>query len=124
LRGNNKENRVLEPATTRTDRDLVMVVLGLLIIVIFLVAAYLAITEGNRGPARKIRGPVKFPQTSGLWKTGKDFVNDRRVRTGSVCSRGMMWWSPESGGQQKTPQTGLLGYSMPLPGGACTNTLV
>jgi hypothetical protein len=59
-----RQRRTIETATTRTDRDWIMVVLGVLLIVAFLVAGYLSLGSTPKSPSTKPRGPVKNPARS------------------------------------------------------------
>lgn len=52
------------PRWTRTDRDWVMMVLGVVLIVFFVFSGYLALTEREDGTRGRKRGPVKDPKTS------------------------------------------------------------
>jgi hypothetical protein len=49
------------PRRTRTDRDWVMLSLGVLLIFIFLVIGYFSILPRGKGTSGVIRGPVKNP---------------------------------------------------------------
>jgi len=76
---------------TRTDRDLVMIALGVLLCLLLALSGYLSLRDTSSGSARQIRGPVKDPKSYGL--------------------------SPESSLPQKNPSDGLTGLSMPFTEG-------
>lgn len=52
-----------EPSTTRTNRDLKMIVMGALLIIFFLVAGYLGIRESARKETPTPKGPVRNPHS-------------------------------------------------------------
>jgi len=54
------------PRWTRTDRDWVMIVLGVILIVFFVAAGYAAVTGREDGTQRRKRGPVKDPKASAV----------------------------------------------------------
>lgn len=57
-----QKNTPPEPSVTRTDKDWVMLFLGMALILFFLGVGYLTVSEDGRKPAQKIRGPVKDPR--------------------------------------------------------------
>jgi hypothetical protein len=59
-----RKNALPEPSVTRTDRDWVMIFLGVALILFFLGVGYLTVSENDRNPAQKIRGPVKDPRAA------------------------------------------------------------
>ncbi len=60
-----RKNKMVEPSTTRTNRDGIMIVLGVVLIVFFVVAGYLTLTRSDSQPNNnKTRGPVKDPSRS------------------------------------------------------------
>jgi hypothetical protein len=52
------------PRRTRTNRDWVMISLGVLLICLFLVAGYLSLAPRGKETGGPLRGPVKNPNTS------------------------------------------------------------
>jgi hypothetical protein len=48
-------------SNTRTDRDWIMIVLGVCLVIFFLVGACLSLTRTEKGLQPKLRGPVKDP---------------------------------------------------------------
>lgn len=59
-----ESKRAPEPSRTRTNRDWIMIVLGVFLAVLFVVAGYTSYTGSDTKPSRKIRGPVKDPKRS------------------------------------------------------------
>lgn len=57
-----ESKRAPEPSRTRTNRDWIMIVLGVFLAVLFFVAGYTSYTGSDTKPSRKIRGPVKDPK--------------------------------------------------------------
>lgn len=55
-----------EPSTIRTDRDWVMMALGIGLILLFLIGGYISLSPSGAPTAPKIRGPVKDPKKLGL----------------------------------------------------------
>lgn len=49
------------PSVTRSNRDVLMIVLGVFLVVLFLAAGYLAFRERVPEPAKAPRGPVRNP---------------------------------------------------------------
>ena len=90
------------PSHTRSNRDLVMAIIGICLIVFFLVAAYLSLKESDATRRPKFRGPVRNPAGSHLLERGETPL--------AHSSRGCALKS-------KTPSDGLTGKSMPLPDG-------
>ena len=85
-----KNKSTPEPSRSRTDRDWVMIGLGLLLAAVFLFAGYLSIQRVDAARKPAIHGPVKVPKgATGLLQPS----------------------------QTKTPSDGLTGKSMPLPDG-------
>lgn len=60
----------MTPRTVRTRHDRIMILIGVFLILLFLVAAYVSILGGDRKPARKIRGPVRNPDVSSVTVPG------------------------------------------------------
>ncbi|MCA1961932.1 MAG: hypothetical protein LDL33_14200 [Desulfomonile sp.] len=54
------------PKQTRTNRDWVMLVLGVMLIVFFVFAGYVTLTAREDGARPRKRGPVKDPKISGI----------------------------------------------------------
>ena len=59
-----KTKRAPEPSRVRTDRDWVMIGLGLLLVAVFLIAAYLSFQRPDGAGKPAIRGPVKDPKAA------------------------------------------------------------
>jgi len=55
-----------EPSTIRTDRDWVMMALGVGLILLFLVGGYMSFSPSDAPAVPKNRGPVKDPKKLGL----------------------------------------------------------
>ncbi len=53
-----------EPSRARTDRDWVMIALGLLLVGVFLFAGYLSFQRPDGSGKPAIRGPVKDPKAA------------------------------------------------------------
>jgi|GEM_PF-7088438 len=51
------------PRRTRTNRDWIMISLGVLLIFLFLVTGYLSLAPLGTGTVGPLRGPVKDPST-------------------------------------------------------------
>lgn len=68
------ELRSPKPSITRSNRDLVMIALGVLVTIFLLVAGYLALFPSGKQASIKPKGPVKDPrvltqpQTPGGWR--------------------------------------------------------
>jgi hypothetical protein len=60
------------PRRTRTDRDWVMLSLGVLLIFIFLVIGYFSVFPRSKGTSGVIRGPVKNPNAVELQSTPEE----------------------------------------------------
>jgi len=57
--------KVVEPSSTRTDRDWVMIVLGVILVLFSFASVYLSFKGSDTRPVNnKIRGPVKDPTRS------------------------------------------------------------
>lgn len=69
------------PRKTRTNRDWVMIMIGIGLIIFFLVAGYVGIGERGKGPVQKKRGPVKNPKALGqMWdRESRGFGLLRRI---------------------------------------------
>jgi hypothetical protein len=59
-------NRRPDPSNARTDRDGLMIVLGVTLILLFLLGGYVSIDRTEVNPVPKPRGPVKDPRPSSL----------------------------------------------------------
>jgi hypothetical protein len=66
MKGYSQKTRMAEPRKTRTNRDWVMILLGVCLIISFLVGGYLSLTGSQQTPVRKFRGPVRDPAALGL----------------------------------------------------------
>lgn len=60
-----KETRTPELSNTRTDRDWVMIVLGVCLVIFFLVGGYLSCGMTEKSAPPRLRGPVKDPASMG-----------------------------------------------------------
>jgi hypothetical protein len=54
------------PSRTRTNKDWIMITLGVLLILFFLTSGYLGVVTTNKNSRQKIRGPVKDPDKMGM----------------------------------------------------------
>lgn len=61
-----RRRKTPEPGTTRTDRDRVMIVLGVFLTLLLLAAGYVSIGGPDGTPATRKRGPVKHPDSMGM----------------------------------------------------------
>lgn len=79
MRENTTRRKFLEPSIVRTDRDPVMIFVGVALILLFLVSGYISLTQSDRQPAaNKIRGPVKNPNpSSSLFQIPQGLGNPR-----------------------------------------------
>jgi len=57
-----RKNTPPEPRATRTNKDWVMIFLGMALILFFLGLGCLTVSEDGKRPAQRIRGPVKDPR--------------------------------------------------------------
>ena len=57
--------RAPEPSVTRTNRDWVMIILGLSLTILFLAGGYWSIAGHDSRREPKMRGPVKHPEKLG-----------------------------------------------------------
>jgi hypothetical protein len=58
--------RAAKPRKVRTDRDWIMICLGICLTLVLSIIGYLSITEGQEGSPPRIRGPVRDPASLGL----------------------------------------------------------
>ena len=73
------KGRPRTPRRTRTDRDWVMMVLGVLLIVFFVVAGYAALNGREDAARSRKRGPVKDPKAAAV-------VEGQRLANNVGCS--------------------------------------
>ncbi|MEJ2717878.1 MAG: hypothetical protein P8182_12170 [Deltaproteobacteria bacterium] len=64
--GSTAKRKPVTPPTVRTDRDRIMILLGIGLIVLLLVTVYVSMFNGGSRPGRKIRGPVRNPDVSSV----------------------------------------------------------
>jgi hypothetical protein len=83
---------LFEPSKARSNRDLVMIVLGVFFIMLFLISGYASLGGGDAPRRPKMRGPVKDPKRLSLIYDSTGFPT-------------------------KNPSDGLTGTSSPLPEG-------
>jgi hypothetical protein len=60
-----ENKRTPKLSNTRTDRDWIMIVLGVCIVIFFLVGGYLSCGKTEKSTPPKLRGPVKDPARLG-----------------------------------------------------------
>ena len=60
-----KNTRTPELSNTRTDRDWIMIVLGVCLVIFFVVGGYLSCCMNGKSAPPKLRGPVKDPASLG-----------------------------------------------------------
>lgn len=56
------KNSPPEASIVRTNKDWIMIILGVALILFFFVVGYVAILQEGRNPGQKFRGPVKDPR--------------------------------------------------------------
>ena len=78
------KNSPPEPSIVRTNKDWIMIILGVALILFFFVAGYVAILQEGRSPGQKFRGPVKDPRGGMSLKSRAlvGFVADDSIRNG------------------------------------------
>jgi hypothetical protein len=57
-----RKKRTPDPSPTRTDRDWVMIVLGVLLIFVFVAGVYASMVQGDKSAVPEPKGPVKDPK--------------------------------------------------------------
>jgi hypothetical protein len=60
-----ENKRTPKLSNTRTERDWIMIVLGVCLVIFFLVGGYLSCGKTEKGTAPRLRGPVKEPARLG-----------------------------------------------------------
>ena len=60
-----ENKRTPKLSNTRTDRDWIMIVLGVCLVIFFLVGGYLSCGKTEKSAPTKLRGPVKDPARLG-----------------------------------------------------------
>ncbi|MFH1113103.1 MAG: hypothetical protein V1792_04210 [Pseudomonadota bacterium] len=84
-----RRTKTPEPGTTRTDRDRVMIVLGVFLTLLLLAAGYVSIGSPDGNPAPRKRGPVKHPDSVGmLFDQGPSRLCFRLPPAGGIGSLG------------------------------------
>ncbi|MEW6349164.1 MAG: hypothetical protein AB1646_08885 [Thermodesulfobacteriota bacterium] len=69
----NVPERAPAPSRTRSNRDPVMILLGVVLILFLLTAGYQGVFRGDKKPVKKYRGPVRDPFKVGfLWMFHRD----------------------------------------------------
>jgi len=112
-----RKRRAPEPRRTRTDRDWIMMAIGVSLIVFFLVGGYMSLREREKNPGRRIRGPVRNPKTScvpaedpsPLRSSCRTAVKSRFAKVVTTGPRERSETRRHVGQKSKTPQTGLSG---------------
>ncbi|GEM_PF-1940022 len=61
------------PSGTRTNKDWIMITLGVLLILFFVTAGYLGVVKTNKNSPQRIRGPVKDPDKVGMMDRSRSF---------------------------------------------------
>jgi hypothetical protein len=64
--GSTPKTRPTTPLTVRTKRDRIMIIIGVALVLLFLLAAYVSIDLGGRKTRPKHRGPVRNPKVSSV----------------------------------------------------------
>jgi hypothetical protein len=122
-----KRKKAPDPSITRTDKDWVMILIGLTLIALFAYGGYTSMFEGNKGASHKIKGPVKDPKNLGMvepsdYRARTPFIGPSATNTGissgKLSSAETDFFPGTDLGQEKTHQTGLRVISTPLPGGS------
>jgi hypothetical protein len=75
-----------EPSTTRTDSDVVMVILGILLAVVFLMSGYLSLRETGQASPARLRGPVKDPGASSMLRQPTPAAHSMGPCTGKIVA--------------------------------------
>ncbi|MBM3299760.1 MAG: hypothetical protein FJY85_07380 [Deltaproteobacteria bacterium] len=69
-----------EPSQGRTDRDRIMIFLGVFLVILFIVTSYVSL-GGSDAPRRpKIRGPVKDPKRLSLLQEAALLPTEKPLR--------------------------------------------
>ncbi|HMK36996.1 MAG TPA: hypothetical protein VK463_18120 [Desulfomonilaceae bacterium] len=76
-----QKKKAPDPSATRTDKDWVMIVLGVLLAVLFLAGGYASLSQGEKAAVHKMKGPVKDPKSMGMFDRRSDLLrSDARLR--------------------------------------------
>lgn len=71
-----RKKKAPDPSPTRTDRDWVMIVIGLTLVILFAYGGYSSVFEGDKGTLHKFKGPVKDPKSMGMYDQGNKYPRE------------------------------------------------